>query len=246
MRALLVEHALAVSPAALMLRGANIITERAGTAGEALELARHDDFDVILLDMRLPGLAGVDFLRQLRAARIRTPVLALSGRATIATKVAAFHAGADDFLEITCDLAELLARVKAVVRRHCGYTQAVLRTGPLELNLDAKEASVAGRPVRLTPREYAVLELLILRKGKPVSKETFMNHLYGGDADEPEIKIIDVFVCKLRRKLADAGAPDLIGTLWGRGYMLREPGGAGADSLVAGRGYVAAEIECAA
>jgi two-component system cell cycle response regulator CtrA len=94
--------------------------------------------------------------------------------------------------------------------------------GPLTLNLGSREVLVEGRAVHLTGKEYAVLELLTLRKGVVLTKEAFLNHLYGG-MDEPEVKIIDVFICKLRKKLAQAGASELIGTVWGRGYVLRDP-----------------------
>jgi two-component system cell cycle response regulator CtrA len=109
-----------------------------------------------------------------------------------------------------------------VVRRSKGFAQSMLRVGPLELNLDTREVTVGGKPLRLTGKEYAILELLVLRKGMVLTKEAFLNHLYGG-MDEPEMKIIDVFVCKLRKKLAVAGAGTLIGTVWGRGYVIRPP-----------------------
>jgi two-component system cell cycle response regulator CtrA len=98
----------------------------------------------------------------------------------------------------------------------------MLRVGALQLNLDSREVLVSGTPVHLTGKEYAILELLVLRKGMVLTKEAFLNHLYGG-MDEPEMKIIDVFICKLRKKLAQAGASSLIGTVWGRGYMMRDP-----------------------
>src|SRR5918993_909733 len=94
--------------------------------------------------------------------------------------------------------------------------------GELTLNLGSREVTVAGTPIHLTGKEYAILELLVLRKGMVLTKEAFLNHLYGG-MDEPEVKIIDVFICKLRKKLAQAGADNVIGTVWGRGYMMREP-----------------------
>jgi two-component system cell cycle response regulator CtrA len=119
------------------------------------------------------------------------------------------------------DPAELVARMQAVVRRSKGYSKPSLQVGPLLLNLDSREVTVDERPVHLTGKEYAILELLVLRKGMVLSKETFLNHLYGG-LDEPEMKIIDVFVCKLRKKLAQAGGDGLIGTIWGRGYIMRD------------------------
>jgi two-component system cell cycle response regulator CtrA len=119
--------------------------------------------------------------------------------------------------------------MQAIVRRSKGFSQPTLRIGSLQLNLDSREVLVAGHQVHLTGKEYAILELLVLRKGMVLTKEAFLNHLYGG-MDEPEMKIIDVFICKLRKKLAQAGADALIGTVWGRGYMLREPSSDGARS----------------
>ena len=133
----------------------------------------------------------------------------------------AFAVGADDFITKPFDHAELVARMQAILRRSKGYSEPTLRVGPLQLNLDSREVSVEGKPVHLTGKEYAILELLVLRKGMVLTKDAFLNHLYGG-MDEPEMKIIDVFVCKLRKKLQSAGAGHLISTVWGRGYMLRE------------------------
>ena len=129
--------------------------------------------------------------------------------------------GADDFITKPCDHTELFARMQAIVRRSKGYSQPTLHCGPLQLNLDSREVFVAGRQVHLTGKEFAILELLVLRKGMVLTKEVFLNHLYGG-MDEPEMKIIDVFICKLRKKLAEAGAPNVVGTVWGRGYMVRD------------------------
>ena len=120
------------------------------------------------------------------------------------------------------DRSELVARIKAIVRRSKGHSQPGLQVGPMLLNLDTNEVSIDGTRVHLTGKEYSILELLTLRRGMVLTKEAFLNHLYGG-LDEPEMKIIDVFICKLRKKLAAAGAPNLIGTVWGRGYIMRAP-----------------------
>jgi two-component system cell cycle response regulator CtrA len=118
-----------------------------------------------------------------------------------------------------------VARIHAVVRRSKGHSQSVIRTGKLAVNLDAKTVEVNGARVHLTGKEYAMLELLSLRKGTTLTKEMFLNHLYGG-MDEPELKIIDVFICKLRKKLSMATeGENYIETVWGRGYVLREPEG---------------------
>jgi two-component system, cell cycle response regulator CtrA len=131
--------------------------------------------------------------------------------------------GADDYLTKPFHRDELVARIHAIVRRSMGHAQSVVRCADLVVNLDAKRAEIAGRPVALTGKEYGMLELLALRLGSTLTKEMFLNQLYGG-MDEPEQKIIDVFICKLRKKLAEAsGGRTYIETVWGRGYVLREP-----------------------
>ena len=223
MRILLVEDDRALTQGLVAtLKAASMVVDAVETGEEALEYCRLYDFDMVLLDGGLPDMEGHDVVRRLRAARVATPVLVLSEAASPRAKVEAFAAGADDVVAKPFDAQELVARVQAVVRRAKGFAQSSLSVGDLTLNLGSHEAAVAGAPVRLTGKEYAILELLMLRKGAALSKEAFLNHLYGG-MDEPEAKIIDVFVCKLRKKLAQAGAGDLIGTVWGRGYVLREP-----------------------
>ena len=223
MRALLVEDEITAAKAvALMLRSGGAVVDTADTGEEALELVRHYDYDIVVLDLMLPDMDGFEVVRRIRTGRFDVPVLILSGLSRPQAKVKGLGLGADDFITKPFDKAELLARIQAVVRRSKGYSQPTLRIGPLQLNLDSREVLVSGRPVHLTGKEYAILELLVLRKGMVLTKETFLNHLYGG-MDEPEMKIIDVFICKLRKKLAQAGADHLIGTVWGRGYMLREP-----------------------
>ena len=204
-----------------LLRGGGAVVEHAATGEDGLDLVRHYDYDLVLLDLALPDVDGTEVVRRMRAARIETPAVVLSAQAKAETKVRAFGAGADDFVVKPYDPAELQARLQAVMRRSKGYSQPTLVLGSLQLNLDSREVLVAGRPVHLTGKEYAILELLVLRKGMVLTKEAFLNHLYGG-MDEPEMKIIDVVICKLRKKLSDGGAPNLIGTVWGRGYMVRD------------------------
>jgi two-component system, cell cycle response regulator CtrA len=223
MRVLLVEDDLAAARAeALMLHTSGAVVDQADTGEEALELVRHYDYDIVVLDLMLPDIEGYDVLRRMRSARIEVPVLILSGLTRPQAKVKALALGADDFLTKPFDRAELLARMQAVVRRAKGFSRSVLQIGSMQLNLESREVTVAGQLVHLTGKEYAILELLVLRKGMVLTKEAFLNHLYGG-MDEPEMKIIDVFICKLRKKLVQAGADNLIGTVWGRGYVIREP-----------------------
>jgi two-component system cell cycle response regulator CtrA len=225
MRVLLVEDDLtAARGIAMMLKSGGIIVDTTDTGEEALELLRHYDYDVMVLDLMLPDMEGYEVVRRMRSARQETPVLILSGLSRPAAKVKGFAVGADDFITKPFDKAELVARMQAIVRRSKGYSQPTLRVGKLQLNLDSREVLVAGVPVHLTGKEYSILELLVLRKGMVLTKEAFLNHLYGG-MDEPEMKIIDVFICKLRKKLAQAGEGNLIGTVWGRGYMMRDPSG---------------------
>lgn len=226
MRVLLVEDDTIVARGVtLALKNATMIVDTADTGEEALELARLYDYDIVILDLMLPDMEGYEVVRRLRAARLETPVLILSGLTRPQAKVRGFSMGADDYITKPFDQQELIARIQAIVRRAKGFSQPTLSVGPLTLNLGSREVLVEGRAVHLTGKEYAVLELLTLRKGVVLTKEAFLNHLYGG-MDEPEVKIIDVFICKLRKKLASAGATELIGTVWGRGYVLREPNGA--------------------
>ena len=223
MRVLLVEDDLtAAKGIVLMLKTGGTVVDQADTGEEALELVRHYDYDIVVLDLMLPDMEGYDVVRRMRQARIETPVLILSGLSRPQAKVKGLGMGADDFITKPFDKAELIARMQAIVRRSKGFSQPMLRVGNLQLNLDSREVIVEGVDIHLTGKEYAILELLVLRKGMVLTKEAFLNHLYGG-MDEPEMKIIDVFICKLRKKLAQAGADNLIGTVWGRGYMIREP-----------------------
>jgi len=223
MRALLVEDdTTAATGITMMLKSGGAVVDVADTGEEALELVRHYDYDIVVLDLMLPDMEGYDVVRRMRSARNGVPVLILSGLSSPQAKVKGLGAGADDYMTKPFDKAELLARVHAVVRRSKGFSTPALRVGELQLNQDSHDVTVSGRPVQLTGKEFAILELMVLRKGMVLTKEAFLNHLYGG-MDEPDMKIIDVFICKLRKKLAQCGAESLIETVWGRGYMIREP-----------------------
>jgi two-component system cell cycle response regulator CtrA len=191
-------------------------------ADEAMSLLRYETYDVVLLSMGAQTLDGLDLIRRMRASKYGTPLLALTG-SRIDNRVKALGLGADDALADPVDPAELRARLTSILRRSRGFSQSLLRLGDLSLCLNAREARFRDRPVRLTPKEFAVLELLMLRKGTVLTKVTFLTNLYEGTNDEPEIKIIDVFICKLRKKLEDAGAGNLISTVWGHGYTIRDP-----------------------
>jgi len=206
-----------------MLEQAGYTVYVTGLGEDALELARVYRFDVVLLDLSLPDIPGQFVLKRLRASRAvgqaQVPVVILSGESSIETKLEGFEEGADDYITKPFHRDELLARVNAVVRRARAAAPSEILLGPVVLDLEARRAMIDGRAVPLTGKEYACLEFLATRRGMTVTKEMFLSHLYGG-RDEPEIKIIDVFICKLRRKLAEAGAPPLIETVWGRGYTI--------------------------
>lgn len=186
------------------------------------KIQKQYEYDIIILDLLLPDSDGFEILLRIRSAQINTPVLILSGLGTHDQKIKGLGYGADDYLTKPFNRAELLARVQAIVRRSKGYSESQIRFGRVCLSLDTRTVEVNNRIVHLTSKEYGILELLALRKGHILTKEMFLNHLYNG-YDEPEVKIIDVFVCKLRKKLAEASSGEnYIQTVWGVGYKLLE------------------------
>ena len=224
MRVLLVEDDSATAKSIeLMLKSEGYVCDSTDLGEDGLEIGKLYDYDIIILDLMLPDIDGYEVLRRLRASNVETPVLILSGMAELDAKIKGLGFGADDYLTKPFDKRELVARIQAIVRRAKGHSDSIIKTGRLTVNLDTRTAEVEGQPLHLTGKEYGILELLSLRKGTTLTKEMFLNHLYGG-MDEPELKIIDVFVCKLRKKLAAAcGGSNYIETVWGRGYVLRDP-----------------------
>jgi two-component system cell cycle response regulator CtrA len=226
MRVLLVEDDRAAAAAiALILRAERFECETAGLGEAGLQISRLHRHDLIILDLDLPDIDGYEVLRRLRDARNRTPVLILSGLSHLDNRIKGLGYGADDFMSKPFDKRELIARIRAIVRRDRGHPNACVTVGRLSLNLDTKTLEIAGKPVHITAKEFGILEIMAARKGQPVSKQSFMTHLYGADTrEEPATKIVDVFVCKLRKKLMDAsGGENYIGTVWGSGYVLRDP-----------------------
>ena len=195
-------------------------SEVADTAEDALRFVRSYEFDLLLLN--LSDTEGSDFIKRVRGTRSHVPILALTIAANVQQRVAAFSAGADEVIAYSSDRSELLARMHAVVRRGRGYSEPALKLGNLTLHIGQHEVTVDDQRVALTGKEFALLHLLMRRKNMVMTKQAILSNLYA-EIDEPEIKIIDVFVCKIRTKLAKAGAPDVIGTVWGRGYTVRDP-----------------------
>ena len=187
MRVLLVEDDPTTSKSIeLMLTHANLNVYATDLGEEGIDLAKLYDYDLILLDLNLPDMNGHEVLRQLRMSRIDTPILILSGEDDTENKIKGFGFGADDYLTKPFHREELVARIHAIIRRSKGHSQSVIRTGKISVNLDAKTVEADGQPVHLTGKEYQMLELLSLRKGTTLTKEMFLNHLYGG-MDEPEL-----------------------------------------------------------
>ena len=223
MRVLLIEDDAAMAKMVelmLVREGYEVVTTELGEEG--IELARDGDFDIAVLDLDLPDLPGNEVLQRLRADGVDTPTLVLSGRADADARVHMLRHGADDYLSKPFDRRELVARLKAVLRRAKRHPPSLVHVGAMTVDLDGQVARVGTLEIPLTGKEFATLELLARRKGSTVAKEAFLVHLYA-DMDVPGIKIIDVFICKLRKKLAEI--PEIgceIDTVWSRGYLLRE------------------------
>ena len=226
MRVLLIEDDQSTAKSIeLMLKTDGYAVDTTDMGEDGLEIGKLYEYDIIILDLMLPDLDGYEVLKRLRAAKVETPILILSGLSELDSKLKGLGFGADDYLTKPFDKRELMARIQAIVRRSKGHAHSVIKTGPITINLDARTVEIGDKQVHLTSKEYGIIELLSLRKGATLTKEMFLNHLYNG-MDEPELKIVDVFVCKLRKKIEKISpqAGNCIETVWGRGYVLRDPG----------------------
>ena len=192
--------------------------ERVDTLEEAISFIELYEFDVVLADLDLRRTPGFDLIREIRAVS-RIPIIGITTSLDPRMKITALDLGADDVLTQMCGIEEIMARIRAVVRRGYGHTESALRFGRLELSLVAREARIDTLPLRLGPKEYLLLEFLLLKRGSAVSKTACMAHLYGTD-DYPEAKTIDVVLCRLRKRLAPHGLADAIESVWGFGYKL--------------------------
>ena len=225
MRVLLVENDLAIARTLRSFAAAQSLRiEPVDTGEDALELLRHYQFDIVVLSLSLPDIDGTRMISRIRASGIATPVLALSSRRDRQDVPAALAAGADDAVGEGVDPTELIARIHAIVRRTRGHSQSRLQIGGLSLDLELREVTANGVAVALTAKEFELLSLLMLCRNRLMTKGAILDQLYGG-RDEPEVKIIDVFICKIRKKLALAGLDSVIGTVWGRGYTIQDTSG---------------------
>jgi DNA-binding response OmpR family regulator len=201
------------------LQRSGYAVDATGDGAEGLWLAEGNDYDVVVLDLMLPGLDGLSLLRRLRKSGGKVHVLVLTARDTVDDRVLGLRTGADDYLVKPFALEELLARVEALCRRHYGHKQSRLRLADLEIDLARRTAARAGEPLELTPREYRLLEFLALRQGEVVSRAEIEAHLYD-EAIDPLSNVVDSAVCTLRKKLGGTDAAPLIHTRRGAGYLL--------------------------
>jgi two-component system OmpR family response regulator len=197
------------------LHGAGYVVDEAADGRDAQHLGQTEPFDAVVLDLGLPHLDGLSVLQRWRAAGLATPVLILTARDSWTDKVAGIDAGADDYLAKPFHVEELLARLRALIRRAQGIASPVLRCGAIELDTRSGRVSVDGRPVALTAHEYRLLAYLMHRPGRVVSRTELTEHLYAQDFDR-DSNTIEVFVGRLRRKLPAAA----IETVRGLGYRL--------------------------
>jgi two-component system cell cycle response regulator CtrA len=205
-----------------LLSARRLTFDHVPTGEDSLMLARQDEYDALLFDAGMADMTGQEFVRRLRAGRSQLPAIALVCAVSPRDRARLLDAGADDVVGVPCDAEELAARIRAVARRVRGFTQSVLRCGTVELHLDSRSACVNGRELRLSPSEYRVLQQLLMRKGTLVTKAALLDALYN-DLDEPEVKSIDVLMHRLRKRLTAGGADGVVSTVWGAGYIMREP-----------------------
>ena len=223
MRVLIVEDDTSTAKSIkLILESEKFVVDTTDTGEDGLDLGKLYDYDIIMLDLKLPDMDGYEVLKKLRSAKITTPVLILSGETQLDNKIKGLGFGADDYLTKPFNAKELIARIQAIVRRSQGHSHSVIKVGKMTVDLQERKVEIAGKKISLTNKEYSLLELLSIRRGNTITKEVILNHLYNG-MDEPEGKIVDVFVCKLRKKLTKASGEEYIDTVWGRGYSLKEP-----------------------
>jgi len=203
------------------LREAGFAVDVMGDGKEALWYAESNQYDVIVLDLMLPGLDGLSILRRLRAGGRESHVLIITAKDAVADRVAGLNVGADDYLVKPFEFEELLARVQALVRRSYQRKNPIIEIGPLCIDTAAQRVVRADDDIRLTAREYALLEYLAMRAGEVVSRTEIWEHVYDFHSDATS-NVVDVYIGHLRRKIDREGEPSRIETVRGRGYLLRE------------------------
>lgn len=205
------------------LREAGFAVDAVADGEEGLWYAESSEYDVIVLDLMLPKVDGLTVLRRLRAQRNRAHILVLTAKDTLNDRVQGLNLGADDYLVKPFAFAELLARIRALIRRKYNAKCPALRIGDLEIDTTTKQVCRAGRPIDLTAHEYRILEFLAMRANQVATRTMIWERLYDFAA-EPGSNVIDVYIANLRKKLEENGLPRLIHTRRGLGYVLKEPG----------------------
>jgi DNA-binding response OmpR family regulator len=206
------------------LREAGLRADAVGTADEAVQAASSTSYDVIVLDVMLPGgRDGFSVCSELRHDGVTTPVLMLTARDSVDDRVRGLEAGADDYLVKPFAFRELVARIRAVTRRHQPPKPSVVEVGDVRLDADAWTVTIAGQPVALTPKEFAILELLMQNAGRLLTRGQIEEQVWDTDL-HTESNLLEVYIARLRRKLAAGGATDLITTIRGAGYRLESDG----------------------
>ncbi len=224
MRVLLIEDSAPLrKPVVKALKASGFAVDTTGDGAEGWHLAQDHDYDVIILDIMLPGMDGREILRRIRAAGNETPVLFLTAKDAIEDRVAGLRLGADDYLTKSFAIEELLARVEALGRRKYARRSPLLVVGDLELDQAAKTVRRGGRDINLAPQLFALLEYLLLRKGQVVSRTEIEEHIYD-EMVSPMSNVVDTAVCALRRAIAITGqSAPVIHTRRGMGYVILEP-----------------------
>ena len=205
----------------MALRTEGILSDLAEDAEDAASILAHAPYDALLVAGEPEDATETETVIATRRVS-RTPIVVVSHRASRDLIAHTINSGADDYLVAPYHKDELVARIRAVVRRALGSPSSTLTCGPIMLSLDKHTVHVGRQRVSLTGKEFTILQTLMLRQESCVRKETFLDKLYSSEAEEAEIKIIDVFVCKIRKKLREAGAPGHVQTIWGQGYTIRE------------------------
>ncbi|KEO50452.1 MULTISPECIES: response regulator transcription factor [Thalassospira] len=220
MRILIVEDNLVLADKiAAALRQTDHAVDLVHDGEDALRLVLQETFDLLILDLSLPGLDGIEILKTVRARKINLPVMILTARGNLDERVAGLDAGADDYMVKPFELSELEARARALLRRNIGQRNPAITVGKLTFNSVDRSVTIDGQPVSLTPRERGVLEILLLNVSQVISKEKIALHLFGFD-DEASVKSIELYISRLRKKIALGDVE--VRTIRGLGYMIDE------------------------
>ncbi len=203
------------------LEDENFSVDVAYDGEEGLYLAENEPYDIIILDIMLPKLDGLELLKNLRGKGIKTPVLLLTAKSEVEYKVAGLDSGGDDYLTKPFSFEELLARVRALLRRSFGESENIVKVADLELNLGTHEVKRGGKKIELSSKEYALLEYLVLNKNKLLTRSQISEHIYDYEFDF-DSNVIDVMIARVRKKIDRGFDKKLIYTVRGVGYMVKE------------------------